>query len=167
MMDPPPRIRKLDVQARPFRLVLSSSHVPADRPNNNHNHLWTKLPQCSIQTKLPGKTDPLAGSSIQAVHRLSAQINQITTQGSKRIEEVLLLQIWKCGKEGVSDRPIESRIGLIEEPPRSRWRFSNEQDSHTSRAISLPQTFPQDGSFWIAPPELLDQPSRPNALSLH
>lgn len=107
-MKPPPRIREFEVHTGPVRSILSSSHIAADGPNDSHNDLWTKLLKCSTEPTFAGKANPLTRLSAHVVDGLSAEINQITIQRSKRLQKRPFAQTGKCGNERVSNGPIES-----------------------------------------------------------
>jgi len=98
------------------------------------------LPNSSRQLNLTRQTNALARPHIHPVNGPPAKINEITTQGSERIEEIGLSQIGKSSKKGILNGSVETRIRLIEKSSRSRWCFAYEKDSHAIRSIAFSQT---------------------------
>jgi len=139
VMHPAPWIRQPDHRAAPTHGGNRAQHIALYRSNHSGDARWPKLFDCLRQRLFSSPAFGTPRFRIQPVHRLRAQVNQIMTRRLERPQEGCIgdgrVHRLKC----LPQRAIEPGIAAIEEPPRSRRRFTDEQQTHPLGAIALSQ----------------------------
>ena len=90
-------IRKLNMQTRPICPLLGAYHIAADRSDHGHDNLWPQAPKDSAKARFAGTANAPARPAGHLVDGLATQIHQITTQGAKGFEELVVAQSGKGG----------------------------------------------------------------------
>ena len=122
---PPAGIGEFQVRAQPTGSPSGTTHIRGNRADHRDHDLRLEFHDGLAQTKLPVHARFFSLVRGQAINGRSTEIDEIAAQGVKRIAEVHSMDIGKRAHKGVPNRTVESRVSLIEEPARCRWRFTD------------------------------------------
>jgi hypothetical protein len=139
---PTSRIRQYNVTTGPVGLLLSPPDICTNRADDSDNDLWLKRANRSGKANFALPPCLATVRHGHLVHRLAAEIHQITTERTKRIKKIGFREARDSGNKRFPDGAVKSRVCLIEKPPRSRRRLSHKKDFYTVRTVAASQSLP-------------------------
>lgn len=133
MANPASGIGHVQNVTTPACIGRSSIDVFSDRPHQRYDHLGLQAFNSSTQQRFALEAGSAPGLRIGLIHRVPAQVDQITTAILECVEELFVPNRRIDRLENLSNSPIQTGITAIEEPARCRWGFADEQNTQLLR----------------------------------
>lgn len=122
--------------------ICGPVNIACNRAQHCHDDLRLTFLDTLRKNWFANSTRCPPGLRVKIINRLGADVDLIAPYSPENIEERFVCDCRIHNTKCITDRPVQSRIAPVEEPPGRRRSFADKQDLHAIRTILASKLLP-------------------------